>query len=794
MLQISQKILSLALNDQLERYFEGFTNSVLPKDFKFDSNSDEMKNLLQKASVCALGLSSMSNMNLKPSQLQPILNFVKTNKNPKHTPNNSRFPFKPMTLERDSFFPDMEDGNYSTLSNSFIEEYQRLPNANLKVHTDTLYFLLKKYASCISVHPEVPYVSAFDFLKTRAALATCFANSSQNNLQPCLLVCADLSGIQSYLYDITRNKAAKSLKGRSFYLQLLLDSISHLILSHPDIQLGVANILYCSGGKMYLLLPNTDKVKSALDSLDTQIQAQLFETHKTRLYVCFDYLEFGFTPDGNIDKNRTVADLWSQLRKRTARKKLLPFKKLLNESFSDFFEPIDEGFAENASIRKICSITGDIILNPEEEKNNLNRLSNEKEPIWVSQLEFQQAEIGHDLMEITYYNTHDGNRNLSLHHRYYCDQPLKLPVFHELKDDKDFEDEYIKIKGTLPSLNNALLRKINDTNFLPSGIIKGINSSYGFSLYGGNQQAYLHDEHGIPKRHNSRKVAKDFDQLCGIEEESRRGKGFNKLGVLRMDVDNLGSLFLEGLNEFNSLSAYSTLSGQLDWFFSGYLNTLRNTRSVRIGNQDLHFASHLNILYSGGDDLFIIGRWDMAIEFAELIRTEFRDFVCGRKDLSISGGLVMVGGKFPISKAAELSGKAEKNAKDYAGKNAISIFGETLGWNIEFEKVKSLKIQLINFINKNTFSRGFLQRLIDFQTIKNAHLYGSLQKNKPDKSYRWKTAWYFAKILERNTLDNEAKSFLNKALTEHFTQDRCYDLYATAARWAELELRTSDNF
>ena len=40
----------------------------------------------------------------------------------------------------------------------------------------------------------------------------------QTNSQPLLFVGGDLSGIQKFLYNITSQKAAVSLKGRSAYL------------------------------------------------------------------------------------------------------------------------------------------------------------------------------------------------------------------------------------------------------------------------------------------------------------------------------------------------------------------------------------------------------------------------------------------------------------------------------------------------------------------------------------------------------------------------------------------------
>jgi CRISPR-associated protein Csm1 len=53
-------------------------------------------------------------------------------------------------------------------------------------------------------------------------------------------------------------------------------------------------------------------------------------------------------------------------------------------------------------------------------------------------------------------------------------------------------------------------------------------------------------------------------------------KGANKLGVLKMDVDNLGLIFSKGFAQIGgaSISRISSLSFYLDLFFSGMINQI----------------------------------------------------------------------------------------------------------------------------------------------------------------------------------------------------------------------------
>ena len=84
------------------------------------------------------------------------------------------------------------------------------------------------------------------------------------------------------------------------------------------------------------------------------------------------------------------------------------------------------------------------------------------------------------------------------------------------------------------------------------------------------------------------------------------GSHFQRWGVLRMDVDNLGTLFRKGFGEQGSISRYASLSFSLRLFFEGWLpNLAHQFDDEPMGLQDLR--QHIYIQYSGGDDLFIIG-------------------------------------------------------------------------------------------------------------------------------------------------------------------------------------------
>ena len=104
---------------------------------------------------------------------------------------------------------------------------------------------------------HLPDVSLYDHLISTAALAVCIYEylKEKNELDkvrlgdddtPVLLLGGDLSGIQSFIYDVISTNAAKNLKGRSFYLQMLVDNLLQQLLE----ELGLSNsqVVYASGG------------------------------------------------------------------------------------------------------------------------------------------------------------------------------------------------------------------------------------------------------------------------------------------------------------------------------------------------------------------------------------------------------------------------------------------------------------------------------------------------------------------------------------------------------------------
>ena len=260
--------------------------------------------------------------------------------------------------------------------------------------------------------------------------------------------------------------------------------------------------------------------------------------------------------------------------------------------------------------------------------------------------------------------------------------------------------------------------------------------------------------------------------------------GNSNLGILRMDVDGLGKRITDG---FKSIGQYKTFSNRLKDFFE------EETKNIQ---KEPAFKPYLNIIYAGGDDLFVVGRWDKVIDFAERIHQETENRF-GSDGISISGGIAVVQPKFPISKAAELAGDAEDAAKRFRDgeKNAFCMLGKTVSWNQEFDYVKSFKEQFVTLIKQYDLSKGILHKLMLYSSIADRNKIRRKEGKTENYSYIWHVSYYLTRFMKRYESNVAVRDFCC-ALRDReidYRNGRKLELIALAARWAELELKDEIN-
>ena len=289
-----------------------------------------------------------------------------------------------------------------------------------------------------------------------------------------------------------------------------------------------------------------------------------------------------------------------------------------------------------------------------------------------------------------------------------------------------------------------------------------------------------------------------------LAKESNRVRNFNKLidsqsslkrlGVLRMDVDNLGMAFQEEIKKCqHDLEQYKSLSQHFTEFFD-------EQNLYRITDNGVF------IVYSGGDDIFAVGQWDETIAFAEAVRTEFakQEFVKSRK-LSISGGVAIIKAKYPIMKGADEGGELEDLAKAHkvgaAEKDSLAFLGMALNWDKEYPVVKALKKDLVELEKHDMLDSSFRSKVLKHYA--NSEIKEERHKIKNLKTY-WMLTYDLGRMKQRYKNSPEVAEMINNCIVEVCenkkqlngksieTDYHALELWAMACRWAELELRTNN--
>lgn len=696
-----------------------------------------------------------------------------------------KLPLSSITLSRAYFPSEIADSlpDYKTLWNEFSREIKFIQTNSFKTFSETLLSLLKKYTSNIpSSTQHLPDVSLYDHLKTSAAFSVCLYDYiTENKLdemplseaKPFLLIGGDLSGIQKFIYGIIARGAAKNLKGRSFYLQLLVDNILQALIDELD--LFDSNIIYSSGGGFYLLAPNNSSVQEKLALFKRKIEKHLFDFHKTDLYFSIAAVPFGekeiyFTKNST---QRTIGDVWTDLTTLLGDNKAKRFQNLLENEYDTFFTP-----GESGGTHMKDAITSEEIVGKAVD------LDNHK----IGSYTFSQIQLGERLRNTDYWVVSKGQLPY-FPKEALAFEPVNLGYFNYFVSKSFFEDSDNRNK-LKKSADRIRAVAINDMNFLESPQ-KGVDNIYGFDFYGGNK-------YPVSNWHSTPKV---FEELAGVaftddnRTKRKTSPGLVRIGILRMDVDNLGAIFRRGLSmDKRSFSRYSVLSRSLDYFFKGYLNI--------IWDQD-KYKDNTQIIYSGGDDLFLIGKWDILIEMASDINSAFREWTCRNSDLTLSGGIAFVYPKFPVLKASSMSEIEEKNGKNHRygneKKNSISMFSFPMNWDTEFRFLSNLKEEIKGFLDHKGLYQGFPSDMFNLMEL--AQLSSPVNTEETFKLVNYQVIWFAAYNFKRamqRTKDDQIKAFFSKWIELIYTgrvpelpntKYHSIQFLALAARWASLELR-----
>lgn len=436
------------------------------------------------------------------------------------------------------------------------------------------------------------------------------------------LIHGDFSGIQRFIHLISSKYAMKTLKGRSFFLSLLTENYLQYI--SDQLELTQANIIYAGGGHFYILAHNSKDIASKISEISIKINKLFIEQFNSNLYLALDYIHLSLE-----DLVFKISEKWKEVNIKTLKKKKKKFNEIINkekeEYFSKIFGPL-KGSAHKIQRCVICNSFEKVETMPDSDEN------------WCVMCK-SFKDLTNDLKLSKYY------RDVRVSSESYN------KLFNEFEKAVIFEREVRNEQNEWYSINNLSIENTLGDKQFPI--------------------AFPIDEFGaiLPN-----------DELAA---QAYLRTGFNKLGILKMDVDSLGKILLKGLGKNNTISRVSTLSSSLTLFFEGYVPKLVQSE----------FSDSVYLIFSGGDDLFVVGSWDKLIDFSFRLYRDFRRFTAFNPDITLSAGLVIEYPTFPIIKASVSAENELNRAKSFGKfasrintKNRISIFGLVLKWDWNLDK------------------------------------------------------------------------------------------------------------
>lgn len=696
---------------------------------------------------------------------------------------------------------DSLENKYRNWWEAFVKEIKNVNNDEF----ETIYYILKKYLWCVpsSSYKTRSDVSLFEHSKITAAIAISmhrfmlekfgeditkfndFGNRDEYRYQ---LVLADITGIQKYIYNIGHKGAAKALKGRSFYLQQMLENIAYYFLNKLD--LPITNLIYSSGGKFYLFVPNTSNVNSSLAEVQKDIEQKFLYEYDGSLGIIVGKIllngkDLEYNQEG---KDHPISEKWDELNSIVEKEKK---RKLSNNWLYSLFEPSGpDGELIKCAYTGIPLIKKEVVL----EKKTLTEevKLDEHSPIkflkhsfdgdvfyqlydkgnltddFISKEQFYSQKIGNDLKKnfetLVYQDVLEGYSVLGLN-SFIISKEFNYKNQFNAKEPRQFLINSLKIDS-----------------------LKG-DENKGFKFYGG-----------------------DWRFGDTYEEIVKNGEGISRLGVLRLDVDNLGKIFKDGFGKHATFGRVVQLSSMLDFFFSHYLNKLKffswdpdKGLSDKLNELKYKVRELIEIVYSGGDDVFIVGHWSVLPDIAIWTNDEFKKFTSYNDNFSISAGISLFDDKYPIYKAAIEAGECEDKAKKKERKNRDDNTQKTkngicflddetpVSWK-DFQLIRDWVVKFYKWIEeglenqhkeRKKISKGLISRLYN--------IYYEYEDGKFQNwaKWRWRASYSLTRLANqyKDPYDKEIKEFAAELFTSSKTEQELIQLLYIIANWTDLLTR-----
>jgi CRISPR-associated protein Csm1 len=514
--------------------------------------------------------------------------------------------------------------------------------------------------------------------------------------------------------------ALKMLRARSIYLSMLTEAIARHIVN----RLGLLplNIIFCSGGHFMILAHYVGE--DELEEVLKEVEGFLLREQRGLIGLKLSHVYM--SREDFMDRRRFKDKLGEAMR-RLGESGLRLFRRMMHDYFDDIFGPIPvkdetcyscggtEGVeAEVADGREIylcdrCRSMRELAKELKDARYMLaiswgGRITRPEdlsidEPehgIYTGPLNFTASGLS-----VSYHLCRDLGSALRLIDMFLRQgfKPVDIDIYKI--NDTDLRDELEKLK-TLSKDYGDVARKVG----------------LGFKFI---------------SKHTP--ISKENGDIREFDDMAKASRGSKMIGYLKLDIDDLGDRIK---NSCETISDLLTFSEILSFIMEGCIEHMLSLH-FKENEDDLN---RLYLIYSGGDDLFLVGSWDAVVEAADMIYKELRGIL--KMDYggpTISAAILVEDPKTPVKICSEIVSERLRRVKE-AGKNGVSIVGGRVSWDGFTRSLETAK-RLSRYIEEGVISRSLifqLSRLI------------SDYEDDPEKAwtvYRYRLKYIMARSLEK---------------------------------------------
>ena len=639
-----------------------------------------------------------------------------------------RYPLKALSPE--AIFPQLRteceptqdvagQEEYARLWGEFLQALEKIPSAHRNHwplwldHFDTAWLTFTHAIPSATAFGSKPEVSLYDHSKTTAALAVALWRWHEDQAQTdtaasvrlkdrsdweekkFLLIQGDFFGIQDFIFtdgSQTRRDAARLLRGRSFQVSLFTELAALKVLE--ALQLPPTSQITNAAGKFLIVAPNTTQVHARLSTVREEIN-QWFLQHS-----------FGLAGLGLASIPASSNDF---LDKKPSHR----FQTLMQALFADLEQAKLHRFDLTADTAPtvfdteyalgVCRYNNRL---PADQLDGLNA---------SAALSRDQIAIGKGLARqdrlLVLRNASTLSHGPSV-------QTLETPVFGytiAFTADEARSGKFGNLVGetALARCWDFSLPETLDT-LLWNGYARRYINAYvpHFTEVDIQTQAKYKglDENAETIRTGAGKTlnhiaCEDRETHTGDTGNSHDWQGQVALMTLKGDVDNLGTIFQQGL-QAPTFAKMAALSRQVNAFFAVYLPALCAKK----------FPDTYTV-FAGGDDFFLIGPWLSTQRLASRMAQEFSHYVAENPDITFSAGMCMTKPGLPIHTLAAQAEDALDAAKSSnhdnpaERKNALVLHGERVRWT-DWHKVQAMQEQLDDVRDTYSLSTSYIYSLL----------------------------------------------------------------------------------